>query len=70
MATPESITLEKGHEKKQLLCALQAPDAQVQWHYLIVTLLYYIFQSHLSNGLSLLVVYLLYNTVPCYGRKY
>lgn len=53
---------------KQLLCALQAPDAQVQWHYLIVTLLYYIFQSHLSNGLSLLVVYLLYNTVPCYGR--
>lgn len=68
MATPESVTLEKGHEKEQLLCALQAPDAQVQWHYLIVTLLYYIFQSHLSNGLSLLVVYLLYNTVPCYGR--
>lgn len=68
MATPESVTLEKGHEKEQLLCALQAPDAQVQWHYLIVTLLYYIFQSHLSNGLSLLVVYFLYNTVPCYGR--
>lgn len=67
MATPESITLEKGHEEEQL-CALQAPDAQVQWHYLIVTLLYYIFQSHLSNGLSLLVVYLLYNTVPCYGH--
>lgn len=46
----------------------QAPGAQVQWRYLIVTPLSYIFQSHLSHGLSLVVVCLLYNTVPCYGH--
>lgn len=66
LAAPESTTLEKGYE--YFSAPYQAPDAQVQWHYLIVTLLYYIFQSHLSNGLSLLVVCLLYDNVPCYGR--
>lgn len=66
MAAPESVTLVRGHECTSV--PRQAPDAKIQWHYLIVTLLYCIFRSHLSNGLSLLVADLLYNIIPCYGK--